>query len=74
MLNDAYPSGLYNYYKLHYISRISEELIDTIVDPFVKVPSPMSALGFEQFGGAMRRVGVEGGLRLISLLLPVERI
>lgn len=59
MLNDAYPTGLYNYYKSHYISRISDELIDTMVDSFVKVPSPMSALGFEQFGGAMRRVGVE---------------
>jgi hypothetical protein len=59
LLNDAYPAGLYNYYKSHYISRISDELIDTMVDCFGKVPSPMSALGFEQFGGAMRRVGVE---------------
>jgi hypothetical protein len=59
MLNDTYPAGLYNYYKSHYISGISAELIDIMVDSFVKVPSPMSALGFEQFGGAMRRVGVE---------------
>jgi hypothetical protein len=59
LLNDAYPPGLYSYYKSHYISRISDELIDTMVDCFERVPSPMSALGFEQFGGAVRRVGVE---------------
>jgi FAD binding domain/Berberine and berberine like len=59
LLNDAYPSGLYNYYKSHYISQISDELIDTLIDCFAQVPSPMSALGFEQFGGAVRRVGVE---------------
>jgi FAD binding domain/Berberine and berberine like len=59
LLNDAYPAGLYNYYKSHYISRISDDLIDTMIDCFAKVPSPMSALGFEQFGGAVRRIGVE---------------
>jgi hypothetical protein len=59
LLNDAYPAGLYNYYKSHYVSRISDELIDTMIDCFARVPSPMSALGFEQFGGAVRRVGVE---------------
>jgi FAD binding domain/Berberine and berberine like len=59
LLNDAYPPGLYNYYKSHYISQISDELIDTMIGCFANVPSPMSALGFEQFGGAVRRVGVE---------------
>jgi len=59
LLDDAYPAGLYSYYKSHYLSQISDELIDTMVDGFVSVPSPMSALGFEQFGGAVRRVGVE---------------
>ena len=59
LLDDAYHAGLYSYYKSHYLSQISDELIDTMVDGFVSVPSPMSALGFEQFGGAMRQVGVE---------------
>jgi hypothetical protein len=59
LLNDAYPAGLYSYYKSHNLSRISDELIDTMIDCFARVPSPMSALGFEQFGGAVRRVGVE---------------
>jgi FAD/FMN-containing dehydrogenase len=59
LLDDAYPPGRYNYYKSHYISRISDELIDTMIDAFAKVPSPMSALGFEQCGGAVRRVDVE---------------
>ena len=59
LLDDAYPAGLYSYYKSHYISRLSDELIDTMVDAFVRVASPLSALGFEQFGGAVSRVGVE---------------
>jgi FAD binding domain/Berberine and berberine like len=59
ILDDAYPAGRCNYYKSHYISRISDELIDTMIEAFAKVPSPMSALGFEQCGGAVRRVSVE---------------
>jgi hypothetical protein len=59
LLDEAYPAGLYSYYKSHYLMQISDELIDTMVDGFGRVASPMSALGFEQFGGAVRRVGVE---------------
>jgi hypothetical protein len=59
LLDDAYPAGLYSYYKSHYLTQISDELIDTMIDGFGNVASPMSALGFEQFGGAVRRVGVE---------------
>jgi FAD/FMN-containing dehydrogenase len=59
MLNAAYPPGLHNYFKSHYVAHISDELIDTMIDGFAKVPSPMSALGLEQFGGAVSRVGIE---------------
>jgi FAD binding domain-containing protein/berberine-like enzyme len=59
LLDDAYPAGLYSYYKSHYLTQISDALIDTMVDGFGNVASPMSALGFEQFGGAVGRVGVE---------------
>jgi hypothetical protein len=59
MLNEAYPPGLYNYYKSHYVAQISDELIDTVIDCFANIPSAMSALGFEQFGGAVSRVRVE---------------
>ena len=59
LLNDAYPAGLYSYYKSHNLLRISDELIDTMIDCFARVPSPMSALGLEQFGGAVSRVGAE---------------
>jgi hypothetical protein len=30
-----------------------------MIEAFATVPSPMSALGFEQFGGAVSRVGAE---------------
>jgi FAD/FMN-containing dehydrogenase len=59
ILNDAYPPGLFNYYKSHFVSRLSDELIEIVIDCFANIPSPMSALGFEQFGGAVGRVAVD---------------
>jgi FAD/FMN-containing dehydrogenase len=55
MFDAAFPPGLPNYYKSHYVETISDELIDVMVDAFARVPSPLSALGFEQMGGAVRR-------------------
>jgi FAD/FMN-containing dehydrogenase len=59
VLNDAYPPGLFNYYKSHFVPRLSDELIETVIDCFADIPSPMSALGFEQFGGAVSRVAAD---------------
>jgi hypothetical protein len=59
ILNDAYPPGLFNYYKSHFVSRLSDELIEVVIDCFANTPSPMSALGFEQFGGAVSRVAAD---------------
>jgi hypothetical protein len=59
MFDAAYPPGLPNYYKSHNLAGISDDLIDMMIDAFAKVPSPMSALGIEQFGGAVSRVGAE---------------
>jgi FAD/FMN-containing dehydrogenase len=56
MFDAAYAPGWHNYYKSHYLAAISDDLIDIMIACFAKVPSPLSALGFEQFGGAVRRV------------------
>lgn len=59
ILYDAYPPGLFNYDKSHFVSRLTDELIDTVIDCFANIRSPMSALGFEQFGGAVSRVAAD---------------
>jgi FAD/FMN-containing dehydrogenase len=55
LFNAAYPPGLQSYYKSHNLTTITDDLIDTMVDAFATVPSPLTALGFEQFGGAVSR-------------------
>jgi FAD binding domain/Berberine and berberine like len=56
LFNAGFAPGLHNYYKQHYLTTISDDLIDVMVESFATVPSPLSALGFEQFGGAVARI------------------
>lgn len=58
LLDDGFPFGLQNYWKSEFLKSLSDEAIDTIVEQFNKVPSPLSAVVLEQFGGAYRRVAV----------------
>jgi FAD/FMN-containing dehydrogenase len=50
------PSGLRSYWKSHFLKEISDQAIDTLIDHFAKVPSPRTAIQFQQFGGAVSRV------------------
>jgi FAD/FMN-containing dehydrogenase len=50
------PSGLRSYWKSHFLKEIPDHAIDTLVDHFAKVPSPRTAIQFQQFGGAVSRV------------------
>jgi FAD/FMN-containing dehydrogenase len=57
MLDLTIPaSGLRSYWKSHFLKEISDEAIDTLIAHFVKVPSPRTAIMFQQFGGAVSRV------------------
>jgi hypothetical protein len=56
LFDAGFPPGLHNYYKQHYVTAITDDLIDVMVDCFAAVPSPLSALGFEQFGGEVSRI------------------
>jgi FAD/FMN-containing dehydrogenase len=56
LFDAAYPPGRHNYYKSHYVAAIADDLIDVMIDGFATVPSPLTALGFEQLGGAVSRV------------------
>ena len=56
LLDAAYPAGALNYWLSSFTTGMSDELIDTVVQRFESVPSPMSAILFEHFHGAVTRV------------------
>ncbi len=58
LLDAAYPAGSLNYWLSSFTRGLPDELIDIAVDRFATVPSPMSAMLFEHFHGAVTRVGV----------------
>jgi hypothetical protein len=57
MLDDAFPHGMQNYWKSSFLKGLSDEAIDTVLEYFAVIPSPMSAIVIEHNGdGAMNRV------------------
>jgi FAD/FMN-containing dehydrogenase len=58
ILDEGYPAGSFNYWLSSFTNGLSDSLIDTAVASFASVPSPMSAVLFEHFHGAVTRVGV----------------
>jgi FAD/FMN-containing dehydrogenase len=57
MLDAGFPSGLQVHWRSEFVTSIPDDLVEAAVSAFEKVPSPLSALMFEQFGGAVSRVG-----------------
>lgn len=57
MLDDGFPSGLHVYWTGHFLAGLSDEAIETVLDAHSRIPSPLSAILFEQLGGAVARVG-----------------
>ncbi|MGH2362091.1 MAG: FAD-binding oxidoreductase, partial [bacterium] len=56
--DDAFfPIGLCYYWKSHFLKVISADAVDVAVSSFARVPSPRSMLAFQQFGGAVSRIG-----------------
>jgi FAD/FMN-containing dehydrogenase len=58
MLDAAYPKGALNYWKSSFLSQLSDEAINTMIDCFAQCPTPMGQLLLEHFHGAATRVGV----------------
>src|SRR4051812_12469259 len=73
ILDAGYPTGSLNYWLSSFTTGISDELIETAIERFDSVPSPMSAILLEHFHGAVTRVGAtdtavphrEGGWNLV---------
>ena len=57
LLDAGYPAGALNYW-LSSFTLLPDELIDIAVERFSIVPSPMTAMLFEHFHGAVTRIGV----------------
>ena len=56
MLDEGFPSGLQVYWRSDFLAALPDEAVDTLVERFGSVTSPLSALLLEQFGGAVARV------------------
>jgi FAD/FMN-containing dehydrogenase len=57
LLEAGFPPGLQNYWKSSFLRDLGDEAIAIAIEAFRHVPSPSSAIAFEQLGGAMSRVG-----------------
>ena len=58
LLDAGYPAGALNYWLSSFTRGLTDELIDTVVERFTSVPSPMTVVLLEQFHGAVTRIGV----------------
>jgi FAD/FMN-containing dehydrogenase len=58
ILDAAFPTGSLNYWLSSFTRGLPDELIDTAIERFATIPSPMSAILLEHFHGAVTRVGV----------------
>lgn len=58
LLDDAFPRGALNYWKSNFLSQLSDEAIDRMVDGFAVCPAPLGQSLIEHFHGAVTRVPV----------------
>jgi FAD/FMN-containing dehydrogenase len=57
LLDAGFPAGSLNYWLSSFTRGLPDELIDTAVERFASVPSPMTSILLEHFHGAVTRVG-----------------
>jgi FAD/FMN-containing dehydrogenase len=57
ILDAGYPAGSLNYWLSSFTRGLPDELIDTAVERFATAPSAMTSILFEQFHGAVTRIG-----------------
>jgi FAD/FMN-containing dehydrogenase len=59
LLDQAMPPNVLNYWKADFVADLSAGLIETAIDAYSRVPSPMSSLLFFPIHGAASRVPVD---------------
>ena len=58
LLDAAFPKGALNYWKAQFLTALSDDAIEVLVERFAACPSPMSQMVIEHFHGAASRVGI----------------
>ena len=58
MMDGLFPRGALNYWKSSFVNDLSDAAIDTIIERFQEVPSPMSMVFLEALHGAVTRIPV----------------
>jgi FAD/FMN-containing dehydrogenase len=58
LIDASLPRGARNYWKTHFLPALTDQAIDTILDCYSRVPSPMSQVVIEHAHGAMTRVDI----------------
>jgi FAD/FMN-containing dehydrogenase len=59
LFDASLPSGALNYWKAHFLSELSDDAINTLVEAFEASSSPMTQVILEHFHGAASRVPVQ---------------
>lgn len=59
LLDTTFPTGTLRYWKSHFLSGLSDEAIESLIDSYVACPSPLSQIAIEHYHGAASRVPVE---------------
>jgi FAD/FMN-containing dehydrogenase len=58
MLDDAFQKGSRNYWKSHFVTELSDGVIDALIDNFSRLPTPMCQIVLEHFHGKSTRVPI----------------
>ena len=59
LLDASLPKGALNYWKSHFLTDLSDDAVDAMIETFGQCPSPMSQIVIEHFHGAASRVPVQ---------------
>jgi FAD/FMN-containing dehydrogenase len=57
IVENVNPPGMRNYWKSDFLTQLSDDAIDLLVDEYPSVPAPHTHLVIEQMGGAVSRIG-----------------
>jgi FAD/FMN-containing dehydrogenase len=55
----SYPNGQRNYWKSHYVDRLTDDVIAEVMEHAQRMTSPLSSFYFQHLGGAIHRAGPE---------------
>lgn len=57
MMDGNYPKGAFNYWKSSFLTELSLDAIDAMIESFARCPGPMGQIVIEHLHGAATRVG-----------------